>query len=81
MLATVFVDRHEMRHLGPAGLAAARLAIAPQALPDVQGVAGSPMREPHGVLVNIVELQGGALYTGHINMEPDADGVIRRRRW
>jgi len=78
VLATVFVDRHEMRHLGPAGLAAARLAIAPQALPEVQGVAASPMREAHGVLVNIAELQGGALYTGHINMEPDADGVIRR---
>jgi len=78
VLATVFVDRHEMRHLGPAGLAAARLAIAPQALPGVQAVAASPMREAHGVLVNIAELQGGALYTGHINMEPDADGVIRR---
>ena len=78
VLATVFLDRHEIRHLGPAGLAAARLAIAPQALADVQGGAGSPMRVPHGVLVNIAELQRGALYTGHINMEPDADGVIRR---
>ena len=67
-----------MRHLGPAALAAARLAIAPQALPEVQGAAVSPLRERQGVLVNIVELQGGALYTGHINMEPDADGVIRR---
>ncbi|HEX6158325.1 MAG TPA: CHASE2 domain-containing protein, partial [Burkholderiales bacterium] len=78
VLATVFLDRHEIRHLGPGGLAAARLAIAPQALADVQAGAGSPMRVPHGVLVNIVELQRGALYTGHINMEPDADGVIRR---
>ena len=78
VLATVFVDRHEMRHLGPAGLAAARLAIAPQALPEVQGADASPLRERQGVLVNIVELQGGALYTGHINMDPDADGVIRR---
>jgi adenylate cyclase len=83
VLGTVFVDRREeVRYLGPAGLAAARLAIAPQAIADVrssgQAEAIFPMKEPHGVLVNILELQGGAAYVGHINMLPDADGVIRR---
>ena len=78
VLATVFVERHEARHFGPAGLAAAQKAIAPQALPEVQLEIASQVREPYGVLVNIGELQAGALYAGHINMEPDADGVIRR---
>ena len=79
VLATVFVERHELRHLAPSRLEAARSAIAPQALGGTHDVVAHPMQERHGgVLVNIGELQGGALYTGHINMEPDADGVIRR---
>jgi CHASE2 domain-containing sensor protein len=64
VLASVFIDNQaEVRYLGPAGLAAARLAIAPQAIADVRSSAqGEPTfkrREPHGVLVNILELQGG----------------------
>ncbi|HTG96793.1 MAG TPA: adenylate/guanylate cyclase domain-containing protein [Burkholderiales bacterium] len=78
VLGTVFIDRQaEMRHLGPAGLAAARLAIAPQAIAEVQAETFR-MDEPYGVLVNIVELQGAATYVGHIDVPPDADGVVRR---
>jgi adenylate cyclase len=83
VLASVFIDNQaEVRYLGPAGLAAARLAIAPQAIADVRSSAqGEPTfkrREPHGVLVNILELQGGAAYVGHIDVPPDNDGVVRR---
>ena len=65
VLGTVFVDRRdEVRHLGPAALAAARLAIAPQAIAEVGASvhpeASFPMQEPLGVIVNIPELQGGA---------------------
>jgi adenylate cyclase len=82
VLGTVFVDRHEeVKYLGPAGLAAARLAIAPQAIADVRSTAQEPPRlhrpEPYGVLVNILDLQRAAAYTGHIDMPPDADGVVR----
>jgi adenylate cyclase len=83
VLGTVFIDREEeVRYLGPAGLAAARLAISPQALADVrttgeaQPVFTRP--EPRAVLVNILELQGGAAYAGDIHVPPDADGVVRR---
>ena len=78
VLATVFVERHEARHFGPASLAAAQAAIARQALPNPENAVASQVREPYGVLVNIAELQGGALFAGHINMEPESDGVIRR---
>ncbi len=82
VLGTVFVDREEVRHLGPAALAAARLSIAPQAIADVRSSghaeATFPMPEPHGVIVNILELQAAAAYIGHINVLPDADGVVRR---
>jgi len=83
VLGTVFIDRREeVRHLGPAALAAARLAIAPQAIAEV-GASGHaeatfPMKEPLGVIVNILELQGGAAYVGHIDIDGDADGVVRR---
>ncbi len=83
VLGTVFIDNDtEIRYLGPAGLAAARLAIAPQAIADVRSSAqGEPVfkrPEPYGVLVNILELQGGAAYAGHIDVPPDPDGVVRR---
>jgi adenylate cyclase len=82
VLGTVFVDRHEeVRYLGHAGLAAARLAIAPQAIADVRSSTQAPPRfqrpEPYGAIVNILELQGAAAYTGHIDIPPDADGVVR----
>jgi adenylate cyclase len=83
VLGSVFIDNYEeVRYLGPAGLAAARRAITPQALADVRSD-GQPdpvfkRREPYGVLVNILELQEGALYVGHIDVPPDADGVVRR---
>ena len=83
VLGTVFIDNDtEIRYLGPAGLAAARLAIAPQAIADVRSSAqGEPVfkrPEPYGVLVNILELQRGAAYAGHIDVPPDPDGVVRR---
>jgi adenylate cyclase len=82
VLATSFVDRsEEVRHLGPASLAAARLAIAPQAIADLRwsgAQSAFPMREPLGVLVNILELQRSAAYVGHIDIVPDSDGVVRR---
>ncbi len=77
VLGSVFVDRQEeVRYLGPAALAAARKAIVPQAIAEAE--ATSLMKEPHGVLVNIPELQSGAAYVGHIDYLPDADGVLRR---
>jgi len=81
VLGSVFIDRQEeVRYLGPAALAAARKAIAPQAIAEAGSGsdAAFPMQEPHGVLVNILELQGGAAHVGHIDMHPDADGVVRR---
>jgi len=83
VLGTVFIDRREeVRHLGPAALAAARLAIAPQAIAEVGASvhpeATFPMQEPLGVIVNILELQGGAAYVGHIDVPGDMDGVVRR---
>jgi adenylate cyclase len=83
VLGTVFLlDREEARHLGMASLEAATRAIAPQAIADVRstGEAGAvfPMQEPYGVIVNIPELQASAAYAGHINVLPDADGVVRR---
>jgi adenylate cyclase len=77
VLGSVFAEQPgEVRHLGPAGHAEARLAIAPQAIGDAE--AHFPMRELHGVMVNILELQRSAAYVGHINMPPDQDGVVRR---
>jgi adenylate cyclase len=83
VLGTVFIDNYEeVRYLGPAGLAAARSAIAPLAIAEVRSSGAAPPvftgMEPHGVLVNIVELQDGAAYAGHIDVPPDRDGVVRR---
>ena len=83
VLGTVFVERSdEIRHLGPAALAAAKLTIAPQAIADVRSSGEAektfPMQEPHGWIVNILELQRSAAYVGHINVLPDKDGVVRR---
>ena len=78
VLGTVFIDHQaDMRYLGPAGLAEARRAIAPQAIAEVQTEAFR-MDEPYGVLVNITELHGAARYAGDIHMPADADGVVRR---
>ena len=83
VLGTVFLDRREeVRYLDAARLAAAQLAIAPQAIADVRSSGQAQptftKAQPHGVLVNILELQGAAAYTGHIDVPPDADGVVRR---
>ena len=81
VLGSIFIDRpEEVRHLGPAGLAAARQAIAPQAIADVRssGQTVIAMQEPLGVTVNILELQGAAAYVGDIDVPPDTDGVARR---
>jgi adenylate cyclase len=78
VLGTVFIHREaDMRYLGPAGLAAARRAISPQAIAEVQAESFR-MEEPYGVLVNIAELQGAATYAGDLDVPPDADGVVRR---
>ena len=82
VLGTVFAERREeIRHLGAASLDAARLAIAPQAIADVRTAPGEAvltLDEPPGVIVNILELQRAAAYSGHINMPGDRDGVVRR---
>jgi adenylate cyclase len=78
VLGTVFIDRQaDLRYLGPAGLAAGRRAIAPQAIAEVQAETFR-MDEPYGVLINIDELQGAATYAGDIHVPADADGVVRR---
>jgi adenylate cyclase len=83
VLGTVFLlNREEARHLGAARLEAAMRSIAPQAIANVRAAGDArpefPMEEPYGVLANIAELQASAAHTGHINVLPDIDGVIRR---
>ncbi len=83
VLGTVFLlDREETRYLGTERLDEARRAMAAHAIGDVRRSGGVDaefqMQEPHGVLVNIPELQKSAAYAGHINVVPDADGVVRR---
>src|SRR5712692_1379334 len=83
VLGTVFLlNREDVRHLGAGSLDAAMRAVAPQAITEVraagEGGAEFPMQEPHGVIANIPELQTSAAYTGHVNVLPDADGVVRR---
>jgi len=83
VLGTVFLlNREEAQHLGAARLEAAMQAIAPQAFAHVStaGDARSEfqMDEPFGVLANIAELQTSAVHTGHINVQFDVDGVVRR---
>jgi adenylate cyclase len=83
VLGTVFLlNREEARHLGAARLEAAMRSIAPQAIANVRATGDArpefQMEEPFGVLANIAELQTSAAHTGHINVLPDIDGVIRR---
>jgi adenylate cyclase len=82
VLGTLFLlDQRETRHVGEGGLEAAQRAIASQAITHrISGEAPDPrnVREPHGVLVNIPELQAAAAYSGHINVTTDEDGVVRR---
>jgi adenylate cyclase len=83
VLGTVFLfGREEARHLGPERIEAARRAMAAHAIENVQPSGGAggefSMQAPHGILVNIPELQKSAAYAGHINVVPDADGVVRR---
>jgi adenylate cyclase len=83
VLGTVFLlNREEARHLGQGSLEAAMRAIAPQAIANVRAASGPrpefQMDEPFGVLANIAELQKSAAHTGHINVLPDIDGVVRR---
>ena len=83
LLGTLFlVGREEARHLGAARLEQAKRAIEPLALDKVRssgdGSAAGPAQEPYGVIVSIDELQKAAAYAGHLNVVPDADGVVRR---
>jgi len=82
VLGSVFLfEREDVRYLGARSLEAALRAIAPQAISDVRvadaKASAFPMYEPQGVIVNIPELQEAAAYAGHINVLPDADGVVR----
>src|SRR5262245_1134592 len=77
VLSTVFlVHPREVRYLSEARLKAGLEAIEPQAI--AKAVGRKPGQEVLGVLANIPELQTGALYAGHINVQPDADGLYRR---
>ena len=82
VLGTVFLERDEARYIGADALHAALDAITPLAIADVRTTGDAtlapPLPEPYGVLVNIPELQARAAYAGHINVLPDADGVVRR---
>jgi adenylate cyclase len=54
-------------------------AIAPQATTEAGGRKPRNLNlETFGVLANIPELQKSAVYAGHINVAPDADGIYRR---
>ena len=76
VLSTVFlVDQREARFLGGTGSVK---AIAPQAIAEAGGRKPRDDRRSFGVLANIPELQASALYTGHINVFADADGIHRR---
>jgi len=77
VLSTVFLlDQREARYLGELGAQAGLKAIGPQAIAD--GGGREPRQKSFGVLANIPELQKSAVYSGHINVMPDADGIYRR---
>ena len=83
LLGTLFLyGRDEARHLAAGALEQAERGIAPHAIQTVRGAAGAslapPLQEPFGVIVSIPELQGAAAASGHLNVLPDSDGVVRR---
>jgi adenylate cyclase len=81
VLGTVFLMRaDEARYLDADALHAARRAIEPQAIEHVAGELGPVYRapDPQGVLANLPELQSAAARTGHVNVDVDPDGVVRR---
>ena len=77
VLSTVFLmNSRDARFLGDSGVQAGLKAIAPQAITEAGGRKSN--LQTYGVLANIPELQKSALYAGHINVLPDADGIYRR---
>jgi len=80
VLSTVFLmNSRDARFLGDAGVQAGLKAIAPQATTEAGGRKPRNLNlETFGVLANIPELQKSAVYAGHINVAPDADGIYRR---
>ena len=83
LLGTLFLfGRDEARHLAAGALEQAEKGIAPHAIQTVHAGTGAaqvpPMQEPFGVIVSIPELQGAAAASGHLNVLPDPDGVVRR---
>jgi adenylate cyclase len=83
LLGTLFLyGRDEARHLAAGALEQAEQGIAPHAIGTVRAAAGAgqapPVQEPFGVIVSIPELQAAAAAAGHLNVLPDADGVVRR---
>ena len=79
VLSNVFLlDEREARYRGEAGLEAGLKAIAPQAIGEAKGRKPRDDRRTFGVLASIPELQASGAYSGHINVLPDVDGVVRR---
>jgi adenylate cyclase len=79
VLSTVFLqDQRQARYLGEAGMEAGLKAIAPQAVGEGNGRKPREDHQTFGVLVNIPDLQASAVYTGHINVVQDSDGIVRR---
>jgi len=78
VLSTVFLmNSRDAQFLGDSGVQAGLKAIAPQAITEAGGRKSRNL-ETYGVLANIPELQKSAVYAGHINVMPDADGIYRR---
>jgi len=81
LLGTLFLyGRDEARHFAAGALEQAEQGIAPHAIATVRAATGAPppLQEPAGVIVSIPELQAAAAAAGHLNVLPDADGVVRR---
>jgi adenylate cyclase len=83
LLGTLFLYGYdETRHLAAGALEQAEKGIAPHAISTVRASAGAGrtpvLQEPFGVIVSIPELQAAAASSGHLNVLPDSDGVVRR---
>jgi adenylate cyclase len=83
LLGTLFLyGRDEARQFAAGALEQAEKGIAPHAIATVRAAAGArrapPLQEPFGIIVSIPALQSAAAAAGHLNVLPDADGVVRR---
>jgi adenylate cyclase len=83
LLGSLFLYGYdETRHLAAGALEQAERSMAPQAISTVHAAPGAarapPVQEPYGAIVSIAELQAAAASSGHLNVLPDSDGVVRR---